>query len=61
LDWIWISADAGWFEVKPGDEYRLTYEKMLHVISVSFLTIEEFEGRVNDGEKYQATDVPHDV
>jgi hypothetical protein len=34
---------------------------MLHVISVSFLMIEEFDGRVNDGEKYQATDVPHDV
>jgi hypothetical protein len=58
---IWIPSDASWFEVKPANEYRPTYEKMLHVIGVSFLAIEEFENRVNDGEKDQATDVPYDA
>ncbi len=58
---IWISSDAGWFEVKPADGYRPTYEKMLHVIGVFFLAIEDFKSRVKDGEKSQATGVGYDV
>jgi hypothetical protein len=58
---LWISSNGGWYEVKPAHEYRPTYEKMVHVVGVFFLAVDDFEKRVARGEECHASDVPYDL